>query len=322
MKRTTILDVAKLANVSTATVSRVVSGSNLISEKTKETVMDAIKQLNYVPNSNAQNLTNNKTRIIGVVLNSKEKSVLANNFFSEIIGSISEFLINNNYYTLYINTENLEKEKEYIEFLVDSRRVDGLIFLRIYDDYKLYDYLDEKSIPFVLIGTPNKISKYLWVDNDNIKATYDITKYLISKNKKKFCFLSGPKNLTVTKYRQQGFEKALNEFNIKDKQIIHTDFSDECVKEKLSKINDIDAIITTDDMLAISAIESINNKNITVTGFNNTQIRKIGKYTFPTIDIKVKKLGELACELLLNRIDEKDMKSNYKIIETKIIEEN
>ena len=89
MIRITLDDVAKQANVSTATVSRVITNSPLVSEKTKKKVQKIINELNYIPNSTAQNLTNNSTRIIGVVLNSEDIDPLSNNFFSEILSSIS-----------------------------------------------------------------------------------------------------------------------------------------------------------------------------------------------------------------------------------------
>ena len=117
MDRVTLADVAKIAQVSTATVSRVIADSPLISIDTKEKVQKIIDEMNYIPNSTAQSLTKNSTKIIGVVLNSHDIDPLSNNFFSEVLSCISDCLIQNKYYTLYIHANNEKEEKEYIKFL-------------------------------------------------------------------------------------------------------------------------------------------------------------------------------------------------------------
>lgn len=328
MKRATITDVAKLANVSKATVSRVVSDSPLISDKTKKKVRKIIQKLNYVPNSVAQSLTNSSTRIIGIVLNSKDVDPLSNSFFSEILGNISDYLLKNNYYTLYIHSNNQKNEKEYVRFLVESKRVDGLIFLRAYENESIWEYLENIEFPFVIVGTPNKIDKYLWVDNDNIKAGYKITDYLIKKGNNKIAFLGGPKILKVTQFRYDGYKNAIlkNNLKIREEYFLESSFNEEqaykVVKAFIAK-NKVDAIVTTDDLFAISAINAIKNlglKNITVTGFNNSYIRKFGHYDFPTIDINVKKIGTSACDLLISEIEGIKSKYNFEIIDMKIIE--
>lgn len=330
MIRITLDDVAKQANVSTATVSRVITNSPLVNEKTKKKVQKIINELNYIPNSMAQNLTNNSTRIIGVVLNSEDIDPLSNNFFSEILSSISEYLLKNNkYYTLYIHS-NVQKEEVWnIKALVGSRRVDGLIFLRAYNDESLLEYLDEIKFPFAIIGTPNKADKYIWVDNDNINTTYEVTKELIENKKKNICFLGGPRNLKVTNFRYLGYKRALTEFKISKEYILESTFSMdkayEIIKEFLKKNKIIDAIVAIDDIFAIAAInacKSLNMRDVEVTGFNNTYIRKLSNYKFKTVEINVKKLGEVACELLIKKIENKKLKSNYAIIPAYIIKED
>lgn len=327
LNRVTLADVAKKANVSTATVSRVIANSSLISKETKKKVQKVIDNLNYVPNSMAQSLTRNSSKIIGIVLNSKDIDPLSNNFFSEILSGISDYLIKKDYYTLYIHCNNSETEEEYVKSLVGSRRLDGLIFLRAYDDEKLLKYLENIQFPFSIIGTPNDTSEYIWVDNDNTKTTYTITKKLIEQNKKKnICFVGGPMNLKVTNYRYKGYVKALKEKNISKEYIIESlfniDTAYDIIREYLRNNRKIDAIVTTDDVLAIASIKackSLNKRNVIVTGFNNTYLKKTSNYNFTTVDIKVKELGKKACELLIQKIENRLMKKNYAIIEANIL---
>lgn len=328
MDRITLADVAKKAKVSTATVSRVVANSPLISCETKEKVNKVITEMNYIPNSTAQSLTTNSTRIIGVVLNSYDIDPLSNNFFSEILSSISDYLLSNKYYTLYIHANDDIEEKEYIKFLIGSKRVDGLIFLRAYNDENILQYLEKAKVPFSIIGTPNNTEEYIWVDNDNIDVTYKITKKIIESGKKNICFLGGPKNLKVTNFRYQGYKKALKEMKIEKEYVLESLFNvkeaHEKIKKFLSKNEKIDAIVTTDDILAIASLkacEDLGKNDVKVTGFNNTYIRRFSNYNFTTVEVNVKKLGKISSELLIEKIEKKKLKKNYAIVEAHIIEE-
>lgn len=330
MKKVTISDVAKKAKVSNATVSRVMSGSPVISKNTQKIVQKAIEELNYYPSSIAQNLTKSNTNIIGIVLNSQDIDPLSNNFFSEVISTISDRLLENEYYTLYIHCNDNEKEFDNIQSLVRTKRVDGLIFLRAYEDEKVFKYLQKIDFPFSIIGTPQNTENYLWVDNDNIKTSYEITTRTINEGRKNICFLGGSKNLNVTKFRFLGFEKAFQENNLKIKReyILESNFTENeaynIISEFLDKYeNEVDAIITTDDVLAIGVTNALYDRKITnvkVTGYNNTPLREYGKYTFETVDINVKKLGLAVCELLINKLKKVENKINFSIIDTNIIE--
>lgn len=328
MKRVTILDVAKKANVSIATVSRVMSDSAVISEATKKVVRQAIEELKYIPNSIAQSLTNSNTNIIGIILNSQDIDPLSNSFFSEILSIISDKLLENGYYTLYIHYSSIEKEKSSVQALVNSNRVDGLIFLRAYEDETVFKYLKEMDFPFVIIGTPKKVNNYLWVDNDNVKTTYLITQNLINEGRKKLCFLGGPQTLNVTKSRFSGFEKAVhkNGMLIRKTHILESKFNEEDAYNLVSNFLDkhkVDGIVTTDDVFAIAANKALQAKgidNVKVTGYNNTSLRKYGRYEFTTVDINTRELGSAACKLLIDKLKKVESKINFSIIDTNIIE--
>lgn len=328
MSQITINDVAKLANVSKATVSRVISKKSFVKTETRKKVEKAIKDLNYIPNYAAQTLSKSSSRILGIVLNSNDMNPLLNNtFFGEVLNDISTYLIENNYYSLYIHCENNKKEKEYIDFLIKSKRIDGLIFLRASEDETMLEYLEALDFPFSIIGRPNDRKKYLWVDNDNIDSSYNITKYLLEKNNRNICFIGGNHKLNVTKDRFKGYKQALNKFNIKLNKnlIIESDFDETETSDKLlillEKIK-IDAIFTTDDIFAIAAkklLKKLNLKDIEVTGYNNSYLKKFSKEDFLTVDINVKKLGIASCDLVLKKINKQDTQENNILVNTKII---
>ncbi len=330
MKKSTIKDVAKIANVSEATVSRVMSNSNLISNKTKKKVMEVVRQLDYFPNSAAVSLTKSKSNILGLVVVSSAKieNPLQNDYYNEIIPFISKYALDLGYYTLYLQFENKEEAYENVYRLIKSNRIDGLIFLNFIEDEEHISYFEKISFPYAIIGTPNNKTKGLWIDNDNIKSCFDITNKLIQKGKKNLLFISGPSDMSVSVYRKKGYLDALkkNDINFESENILSLpEFSSDLAYnnvENYNNIDKIDAIITTDDILAIGAKKAIDNLglDIEVTGFNNSKLRSYLNYKFTTVDIKYDKLAKGVIYLLTSKIVEKELKSNYIVVESEIIE--
>lgn len=330
MKKSTIKDVAKIANVSEATVSRVMSNSNLISNKTKKKVMEVVRQLDYFPNSAAVSLTKSKSNILGLVVVSSAKieNPLQNDYYNEIIPFISKYALDLGYYTLYLQFENKEEAYENVYRLIKSNRIDGLIFLNFIEDEEHISYFEKISFPYAIIGTPNNKTKGLWIDNDNIKSCFDITNKLIQKGKKNLLFISGPSDMSVSIYRKKGYLDALkkNDINFESENVLSLpEFSSDLAYnnvENYNNIDKIDAIITTDDILAIGAKKAIDNLglDIEVTGFNNSKLRSYLNYKFTTVDIKYDKLAKGVIYLLTSKIAEKELKSNYIVVESEIIE--
>lgn len=330
MKKSTIKDVAKIANVSEATVSRVMSNSNLISNKTKKKVMEVVRQLDYFPNSAAVSLTKSKSNILGLVVVSSAKieNPLQNDYYNEIIPFISKYALDLGYYTLYLQFENKEEAYENVYRLIKSNRIDGLIFLNFIEDEEHISYFEKISFPYAIIGTPNNKTKGLWIDNDNIKSCFDITNKLIQKGKKNLLFISGPSDMSVSVYRKKGYLDALkkNDINFESENVLSLpEFSSDLAYnnvENYNNIDKIDAIITTDDILAIGAKKAIDNLglDIEVTGFNNSKLRSYLNYKFTTVDIKYDKLAKGVIYLLTSKIAEKELKSNYIVVESEIIE--
>ncbi|MDK2986858.1 MAG: hypothetical protein PWQ96_2503, partial [Clostridia bacterium] len=163
----TIKDIAKLANVSPSTVSRVISNSPKISQETKEKVYKAMRELNYEPNIIARSLANNSTRILGLILPSSEDDLFENPFFMQAMKGISVYAQKKGYYIMYAFSENEEKELEFIKHYIRSKLVDGIILFTSRQNDKCISYLRNVGHPFVLSGRPEQPNDVLWVDNDN-----------------------------------------------------------------------------------------------------------------------------------------------------------
>ena len=327
--RVTIKDVAREANVATSTVSRVLSNSNKISDETKERVNNAIKKLNYTPNVVARGLANKKTRILAVILPKEAEDIFSNPFFIQAMKGISICAQEEDYYIMYGFNQDNDNEKEWLKKFINSNLIDGLCLLKVKENDEIIDYLKKIDFPFVVIGRPDNIENMLWVDNDNVKAMYDLVNKLISYGHKKIGFIGAKPKLNVSRDRLKGYKKALEHNNIPiNEDLIYegNDFNKkngEIGTDNILKKLKPTAIVTTDDLLAFGTIEVLNNrelKDISIVGFNNIQISEYQKPALASVDINAEKLGYYATRLIINKLEEKESNINSHIIETKLIE--
>ena len=328
--KVTIKDVAKEANVAPSTVSRVISNSHKISEETKEKVNKAIKKLNYTPNVMARGLVSNKTRILGVVLPNEAADLFSNPFFVEAMKGMSVGAEENGYYIMYAFSKNEEDELKGVKEFTSSNLLDGICLLTARENDKCINYLKEINFPFVVVGRPDDDKNILWVDNDNFKAMYDLVNKLIKEGHNKIGFIGAKKDWKVSKYRLNGYKDALRKNKIpfnKDIVMEGIDFTEECGYDAMKEIlknKSLDAVVTTEDLLAIGANKFLLEnkiKNIKVIGFNNTPMTKYQNPPISSIDINATELGYEATNLLISTLNGKRKnKTNYHIVETKFIE--
>ncbi|WP_270562876.1 LacI family DNA-binding transcriptional regulator [Clostridium beijerinckii] len=326
--KVTIKEVAKEANVSPSTVSRVISDSSQISEETKERVRDAIKRLKYKPNAIARSLANKKSRILGVVLPNEAQDLITNTFFIQAMKGMSKYAQNKKYYITYAFSEDEKAELEYINNFITSNLVDGICLLRARTDDRSIKYLKETQFPFVVIGRPEESENLLWVDNDNFQATYNLVNELVKKGHKSIAFLGAKKEWNVTKDRFKGFKVAceINGISIHDKNFaIMDDFNEkEGIDGTIKLLENITptAIIAEDDVLAFGTIKVLNERkinNIDVVGFNNSPLAELQVPSLSSVDIKSEELGYYATKILIDFLENNDTAINHYIIDTKLV---
>lgn len=324
--KVTINDVAREAGVSKSTVSRVLSNNDRISDETKEKVREVIDRLGYKPNLLARNLAKSSTRTLGVVMPIEAGDYFTNPIFTKIMQGISMFAQEHNYYIMYTFSKRKSEEENIKEFSSNGI-VDGIIMMKSEVNDKTIKYLKKAKFPFVVIGTPSEKDSILWVDNDNFKSTYDLTKELVLRGYKKIAFISAKESWTVSKYRLSGYKSALEKYkvNIDENLIYHGEaFNEEsgynAAVDILSKEKP-EVIIATDDLLAIGVnryFREINENNISIIGFNNTPLAAYQHPQLSSVEIYGEKLGYEASKLLVDYIQGNSTCKN-EIIETKLI---
>lgn len=306
-KKVTIKDVASAVGVSPATVSRVISNSSKISEKTKIKVREVIKKLNYNPNIMARGLVNRKTKILGVIMPKETADLFASPFFIEVMRGISSKAKKYDYYIMYDFCKSEDDELNATQKITSGGLVDGVCLLTVRTEDRCIKYLEEKNIPFVVLGEPKEKDEILWVDNNNFEATYEMVKKMSCGEK--VIFIGGNENLTVTVNRRKGFEKACKDLKIDGEVYIAKEFTkDEGYKigEKIYKESKCRKFIVTDDNLLngfLGYLDEENDQEAQIYGFNKINLRNKWKKRVKIVDIKPEKLGEEVIKLLIKNIE-------------------
>lgn len=323
----TIKDVARLANVSPSTVSRVISNNPRISEATREVVFKAMKELNYKPNASARNLANSSTKTLGVIVPNTDENLFKNPFFIQALRGISIYAQKRNYKIMFNYSPSPSEDLKFVKEFVSSRWVDGMVLLTTYENDYCIDYLRAEQFPFVVIGRPSQDQDILWVDNDNFQATYHVVNELIKSGYREIGFIGGPLDYVFSKDRLEGYKRALELRNITfdpDLIIEGNDFTDRdgyLAMEKLCANKIPQAIVTTDDLIAFGVIRYMKKHQIIakVTGFNNTTLAEYQDPPLTSVDIKAEALGYHAAQLLIKSIEKEEIAVKHCIVDTELI---
>lgn len=302
----TIKDVAKLANVSPSTVTRVIQDKSSISDATKERVREAMKTLNYHPNVNARSLASNRTNVIGVVLPKDSDAFYQNSFFPEVIRGISQIAADHDYLIQLCTGKDDAQRLSILKETILGRRVDGIIFLYGEADDPLVELAIEQEFPAVIIG--KSMSPFIsFVDNNNEKAGYDATEYMIQQGCQHIALMSGRDDLFVSQDRLQGYQKALQHYQLplQEALICQTgDFTRDSGYQSMKHLvthSEIDALVTTDALITDGALRYLreHHLNIPIITFDSIiPALPIAAY----VDIHTLELGRSAFSTLLRVI--------------------
>lgn len=315
--RSTIKDVAKLADVSVATVSNVLTSKKYVSPVLTKRIEDAMEILNYKPNKVARSLKNNETLTIGVMVPD-----ITNPFFSEIVKKVESIADKENYQIILFNTNgNYIKERKIIESL-NTNIVDGII--NIAPRMKEKEINFSANIPMVIVDRPSfkANNNIAFVYTDNFKGSHLVADYMVKKGYKKFICIAGPVDkVPNAKQRLKGFKKGLESAKIdkKNLDVYFSNFSFDEGYELMTEIlkqydhKDVKAVFVSSDIVAWGVIEAVKTKglkipkDIAIVGYDNIYFSNFIYPGLTTVDNRTKKLGEISANMLItvlkNKID-------------------
>jgi len=330
--RITIKDIAKALNVSTSTVSRVLSNHPAISDSTRKLVNDKVKEMGFSIDPIASSFRSKKTKSIGVIC-----PRIDIDFHSKVISGIEDYAYNSGYQiTIFQSQDNYKKEKEIVSMLETSLAA-GLIICPGLQTHK-YDHLKKfkkANIPLVVYDRSTEGLKTNKVVINDFEASFKATEHLIQSGCKRIAHISGDQSVSIFKARLQGYSEALiqNGLPLEEKLIKEAkNLSYEeglILANELAKVNEkIDGLVCANDYTAAAAIKVFKKlnynipKEISIIGFSNYPISKIVDPQLSTIDDNAYHMGKVASKLLIQQIEDSDFEQlDYQeiLIKTELI---
>ncbi|MGQ4665372.1 LacI family DNA-binding transcriptional regulator [Metabacillus halosaccharovorans] len=318
-------DVAKLANVSPATVSRVLSNPDLVSKETREKVMEVINKVNYKPHIVARQFRTKETKIILVVVPD-----ITSAFFSKVLRGIEHVAVQNGYQVILGDTENdTEREQEYINLLL-QKQADGMVLLTARQDKTQLEEIAE-HFPMVLACEYMDGLNVPTVSIDNISSARKATEHLIQQGHTKIAHITGPINVILSRDRLRGFQQAMmsHDFEIDSAYIQEGDFTFESGYHQMLKLLALEtppsAVFVFNDEMAMGVIKAVKDshlsipEDVAVVGFDNIKMSSVIEPNLTTINQPKYEIGKKAMELLLKLINGESLQKKKFVMKDELI---
>ncbi|MGR5297965.1 substrate-binding domain-containing protein [Vibrio mediterranei] len=307
----TMKDIARLAGVSTSTVSHVINKTRFVSEEISERVNSAAKELNYAPSALARSLKMNRTRTIGMLVTTS-----TNPFFGEVVKGVERSCYHQNYNLILCNTEgDTERMRASIDTLL-QKRVDGLILMCSTLEGEKLDIFDQyPTIPVVVMDWGPIHFESDKIQDNSYLGGYLATKHLIECGHREIGCITGPLNRHQAMMRYEGYKKALKEHSLplNPDWIIESDFECDGGAKSLEILMSRGALPSSlfvcNDMMAMGAINIAHDKGVkvpeelSIIGYDDIHIAKYMTPALTTIHQPKYRLGKAAVETLLAKID-------------------
>lgn len=302
-----IKDIAVLAGVSVATVSRVLNNNGYVSEENKEKVMKIVKEYNYVPNMQAKSLRMNSSKMIACVLPSLD-STLMMDLCSYMIKEFNQYG-----YTILITPLNhypTNKEKIDVIYKLKMRGIDGIIGL--FPNFSEDDYLELKKMNLPIIALNDQTNLVPVINDDLYQATYLLMNYFIQLGYKKIAYLEFEGTTWISKGSNLAYHDVLKNNSQVEKMVIHTneikdfyELGEDVGYQLLAYENKPEVFISISDRISVGVknIFAANNQNIVCGGMGNSELAYSTTPRLVTIDFEPHNLAKTICEYMLKLIN-------------------
>lgn len=335
----TIKDIARLAHVSTATVSYILNGTRNITPETRERVLKVIAETQYSPNRIAQSLRISKTNTIGVLAEDIRGLPVPGiiNGITEYLDSIgynivlSDLRLLEKLYNRYGQIGNYKAKVGSAVQILNNAQVDGIIYIGVHDR-DIEDIINMKDKPVVFSYCYTYKDADVYVTYDNMLAAYEVTKYLIDMNHKRIAVISGPSDSYPSVKRLDGFYQAMSESNLRYDYEGYIQEGDweyktgyDLTKKFLTLQVPPDAIFALNDLMAAGAIDAIQEKGLSVpedfsvVGFDDREFSSFLKPKLTTVSLPVKDIGYHSAKLITDIINGVPLEKKGYVLPCKLI---
>ena len=306
-------DIAQLASVSVMTVSKALRGEPDVSAATRAKIKKLALDLGYVPNTSAQGLRTNTTKLLGLVIPSTQNPI-----YARIISAIEERTHDCGYDLLIAQTQNKPEREDACLRRLLARRVDGLLITPVYRfeaEARIYHEIAVRKIPTVLLGPPAPFCKnFPSIETQELEASYRATKHLLELGHQKIAYLTGPPAAPWAHERFEGYRRALRDAGLQpdDKFVFQAGSTiEDGANATLQMVNEScqpTAVQAVSDLVAIGCAETLLQQglkipeDISLVGFGNILAAEYFRVPLTTVRQPKHRLGVAAVEALIKLI--------------------
>ncbi|MGM0830142.1 MAG: catabolite control protein A [Bacillota bacterium] len=326
----TIYDVAREANVSMATVSRVVNGNPNVKPATRKKVLEVIARLGYRPNAVARGLASKKTTTVGVIIPD-----ISNIFYAELARGIEDIATMYKYNIILSNSDqNAEKELHLLNTML-GKQVDGILFLGGHISEEHVQEFERSPVPIVLAGAVEETSKVPSVNIDYKAASYDAVTELLEKGHKRIGFVSGPFHDTINmKFKLEGYREALAKAGVEysDDLVVEGEYTYDSGLEAWQRFSELEdkptAIFVGNDETALGVVHGAQDQNVSipdeveVISFDNTRLALMVRPQLTSVVQPLYDIGAVAMRLLTKYMNKEMVEESTVVLPHRIEHRN
>ncbi|SFG02752.1 transcriptional regulator, LacI family [Halobacillus alkaliphilus] len=324
-----IKDVAKKAQVSTATVSHVINETRFVAEETKQKVYLAMKDLNYQPNGIARSLRSRKSNTIGLLVPLVAEDT-SNFFFMSIANGIEKVLKENGYNLILSNSNEDERTEKNQIRVFNTQLIDGLVMAPVNGEDSAYKKELTGDYPVVYIDRhPSGIEGDM-VLVDNLRGAYEAVSALLNKGYEKIGFITGTLGITTSDERLNGYKQALEEKGvpIRGEFIKEGPATFEQGYQLAKELHEaeVSALFVANNVMTMGAVSYLNEhhvkipEEIGIIGYDDYDWMKITSPPLSVVRQPAFEIGKVAVEQLLKRIDGSQEKYTEVMLDSELVQ--
>ncbi|WP_462411290.1 catabolite control protein A [Neobacillus sp. Marseille-QA0830] len=326
MSNITIYDVAREANVSMATVSRVVNGNPNVKPVTRKKVLEVIERLGYRPNAVARGLASKKTTTVGVIIPD-----ISNILFAELARGIEDIATMYKYNIILSNSDqNKDKELHLLNTML-GKQVDGIVFMSGHITQEHVEEFEKSPVPIVLAGSMEESEKLPSVNIDYERAAYDSVKEFIDKGHKHIAIVMGPVyEPDISNKKLDGYKRALEDAGIpfNEELVVEGDYTYDSGIEALEKLleagNKPTAIFVGSDEMALGVVHGAQDKgykipdDFEIITSDNTRLSLMVRPQLTTVVQPLYDIGAVSMRLLTKLMNKEKVSENTVVLPHRI----
>lgn len=324
----TMKDVARLAGVSTSTVSHVVNNTRFVSDEIRERILKAVAELNYSPSALARSLKLNQTRTLGMIVTTSN-----NPFFAEVVAGVERICYQRGYTLVLCNTEgDPERLRHNLEVLL-QKRIDGLLLMCTESHSASAEVFGQRpAIPIVVMDWGPLDSKVDRIQDNSAQGGYLATRHLLEQGHRKIGLITGPLDKLPAQSRLEGYQRALEEAGIlfRPEYVVEGDFEFAGgiagMHQLLALAEPPTAVFAGNDVSAVGVYQALYRaglqvpQDMSVVGYDDIELARYLTPPLTTIHQPQEDLCRQAVDTLLDRIQGADDAPRLIMLEPALIQ--